>query len=270
MTYNITPITQSSGSDRLIAPRAEFHTCSNPSPPGTCSSTEVAVTWGHHHTQIGTSDGVHTGQVHSQARPQARPPPHTPKSSQLHTEGSHIQPLHKHTQRPSESHPLPQSHHSSHPQVLSQDQSLRHRAHARLLPPTQSCHVHPKSYLIGNGKHQTMPGNQVVGVTQAGPIPGHVDGEARACSLTYLAAGTLVPHRKEGAMIIAVQRNVQHAAGTRWEGGMCLVSEAPMRHGPPTSLTTPHPLPQPLTWGPPQICAEFHYHDGRPSPRSGS
>lgn len=63
-----------------------------------------------------------------------------------------------------------------------------------------------------------MPCSQVLGVTHAGPIPGHVDSEARACSLTYLAAGTLIPHGKEGAMIVAVQGNVEHAAGVGWEG----------------------------------------------------
>ena len=102
LMYNITAITQGNGSDKQLP--AESHTYSNPSTP--CSSIEMAVTRGHHHTQTSTSDGVHMGHVHNQAHFQARLLSHTQKSSQLHTEGSHRQTLHRHTQRPSHSHIL--------------------------------------------------------------------------------------------------------------------------------------------------------------------
>lgn len=58
---------------------------------------------------------------------------------------------------------------------------------------------------------------------------------------------------------------------TGWDEGPWLVSDpAPLKHGPPTSLATPQPPLQPLTWDPPQICAEFHYRDERPNPQSKS
>lgn len=58
-----------------------------------------------------------------------------------------------------------------------------------------------------------MPSSQVVGVAHTGPIPCHIDSEASARSPARLAAGTLIPHGEEGAVIIAVQGDVQHAAG---------------------------------------------------------
>lgn len=64
-----------------------------------------------------------------------------------------------------------------------------------------------------------MPGRQVVSIPYAGPIPGHVDSETCACSPAYLAAGTLIPHGEEGALIIAVQGYVEHTAGDRAERG---------------------------------------------------
>lgn len=99
--------------------------------------------------------------------------------------------------------------------TVSQDQSPRSQTHAYLLPLTQLCYIHPKAYLVGNGKHHTMPSSQVLSVTHAGPIPGHIDSEAHARGPAHLVAGTLIPHGKEGAMIIAVQGNVEYAARDR-------------------------------------------------------
>lgn len=265
--HNMTAITQSNGSDKQLP--VESHTYSNPSTP--CSSIELAVTWGHHDTQTSTSDGVHMGHVHNQAHFQARLLTHPEVLTVTHRGQSQTDTAQTYPKAITQSHPFTQSHHYCHPQALSQDQSPVSWTHAHSLPHTESHHVHPESYLISNRKHQTVPGSQVVSITHVGSIPGHIDSESCACSFTYPGTGTLVPHGKEGSMIIAVQGNVQHTVGTGWEGGGTqLVSKVPLRHGLPISLTTLQPLPQPLTWGPPQICAEFHYHDGCPSPRSGS
>lgn len=135
---------------------------------------------------------------------------HIPRSSsQLHTEkvvtyNQHVQSdIHKDHHRIT---PTPV------PIAVCLTQSPGSQTHIRLLPPTYLCHINPEVYLVGNGKHQTMPGSQVLGVTHAGPIPGHVDSEACACSPAHLVAGTLIPHGKEGAMIIAVQGNVEYTA----------------------------------------------------------
>lgn len=152
---------------------------------------------------------THTAR-HTQTTPAHPEVPHS------YTQGrqSHIATVYSQTYAKAitESHP----HHSrkySHTQAISQDQSSGSQTHAHPLPPTQSCHIHPDPYLIGNGKHQAMPGSQVVSVTHAGPVPGHIDSEACACSPAHLAAGALIPQGEEGTVIIAVQGNVQHAAG---------------------------------------------------------
>lgn len=198
-----------------------------------------------------------------------RPPARTQKSLTVtHREGGHVEALHQgsNSPRPSQNHTPPTAittathrlcHRTRHPEV-------RH-AQARA-PPRGHRHVHPVLYLVGNGEHQTMPGSQVVSVTHAGPVPGHIDSEAGACGPAHLAAGALIPHGKEGAVIIPVQGDVQHAAGAGKGTAAGEWPLAPLRCAWPPFPTTPRPLPQPLTWGLPQICAEFHYRDGRPSP----
>lgn len=78
-----------------------------------------------------------------------------------------------------------------------------------MLPPTQMSHNDQSlTYLIGDGKYQTMPGSQVVSITHAGPIPGHIDSEAYTGSSAYLATGTLIPHGEESAMVIPVHGHI--------------------------------------------------------------
>lgn len=209
---------------------AVSHIYSNPSPACTCSSTETAVTWGHRHIQTATGDGVHTGHT-------AR----NTKTTSAHQEVPHscTQRRQSHMQRPSQPLLLPFA-------VCPIGSVTRSQTHVHSLLPTQLCHIHPEAYLIGNGQHQTMPGSQVLRVPHARPIPGHVDGEACACGPAHLAGGALIPHGKEGAIIIAVQGNVEHTARDRVGRGPCLVSSlAPLKHGPPTSLAAPTPCPSP-------------------------
>lgn len=178
---------------------AESHTHTQTPPHLAHSSIDMAAIQGHHHIQ--TLVTAYTQDTHSQSY---KDYPRTPRSlSQLHTETAVT-----YAKAIPESllHPLP---------LVSQDQSPRIQTHVPLLLPTQLYRIHPEAYLIGNGEHQTMPSSQVLGVTHARSIPCHIDGKARARRPTHLVAGTLISHGKEGAMIIAVQGNVEHTARDR-------------------------------------------------------